>query len=89
MCSVIVVVSAIIHATCHLTVYNNNCLNPESECVASGKRYLNLQLSTVSLEETLTSTNRNSDEEDDFADYVFAAAFDLNTEPTAVHNCET
>ena len=43
----------------------------------------------VALEETLTSTSRNSDEEDDFAEYVFAAAFDLNTDPTAIDNLET
>ena len=44
----------------------------------------------VSLEETiLTSTNRNSNEEGEFAEYVFAATFNLHTEPTTIDNIET
>ena len=63
------------------------CVNCKNQVTAVEERE---DLVYVALEETLlTGTNRNSDEEDDFAEYVFAAAFDLNTEPTTIDNLET
>ena len=54
------------------------CVNCKNQVTAVEERE---DLDYVALEETLlTGTNRNSDEEDDFAEYVFAAAFDLNTD---------
>ena len=45
----------------------------------------------IALEATIltSANNRGSDEEDEFAEYVFAAAFDLNTETTTIDNLET
>ena len=63
------------------------CVNCKNQVTAVEERE---DLVYVALEETLlTGINRNSDEEDDFAEYVFAAAFDLNTEPTTIDNFET